>query len=248
MLFPIKNEYNTLANAYQKSNVKPDKQFSILPTVLKLVGDVNNKTVLDLGCGDGFFTREIASQGAKKVIAIDNSEKQIELAMQENKHLNIEYRLADIFQDSLPIVDIINSPFVLNYCQNLDAVRNYLMKLFNSLKLNGRLILVIDLPSGKNLEKFGARKTLAKDEDATPFSIELFDRESYLCTLHAVYFKESTVKRELEKVGFKNITSHRPIISSQGIEKFGEEFWEGYKDNCELGYITAEKYFGTGSN
>jgi len=50
------NDYSTLAHSYQKTDAKPDKKYSILPTVLMIAGDSSGKTVLDLGCGSGFFT------------------------------------------------------------------------------------------------------------------------------------------------------------------------------------------------
>ncbi len=39
---------------------------------------------------------------------------------------------------------------------------------------------------------------------------------------------------------YGNIQWHGPIISEGGIEKFGKEFWEGFVENSELGYVSAE--------
>lgn len=55
MIFKSRNNYNGIAEQYKKSDVKPDKQYSILSTTLKMIGDVQGKTVLDLGCWNGFF-------------------------------------------------------------------------------------------------------------------------------------------------------------------------------------------------
>lgn len=49
------NPYDSLARDYEQTSEKPDKKYSTLPTVLQLAGDMEGKTVVDLGCGSGFF-------------------------------------------------------------------------------------------------------------------------------------------------------------------------------------------------
>lgn len=236
----IKNNYNELAEVYNKSDLKPDKAYSILPTVLTLVGDLQEKTVLDLGCGDGFFTKAFAEKNALKVAGIDNSKKQIKLAKMI-KSEKIEYQLKDIFNDKLPRADIINSPFVINYVETTERLGDYFKRLYDAFNFGGKLVLVYDLPSGQNLAKFGAKKIVKEDKDESEMTIELYNQGKLICSLKAIYFTENTIQKLLQKVGFKNITTHFPIISEEGIQKFGEKFWEGYIENSELGYLTAEK-------
>lgn len=92
----VNNDYDVLADSYQSTDVKPDKKYSILPTVLMLIGELNGKTVLDLGCGSGFFTRYFALT-ASKVIGIDNSSEQIVRAKQHSTS-NVDYILANIMR------------------------------------------------------------------------------------------------------------------------------------------------------
>src|ERR1700754_3544099 len=54
--------------AYQQTDEKPDKLYSHLPSVLEIVGDLRGQTVLDLGCGSGFYTREYVKMGAWHVV------------------------------------------------------------------------------------------------------------------------------------------------------------------------------------
>jgi len=238
---PLLNDYNKLSESYQQTAVKPDKQFSTLPTVLKIAGNFENKIVLDLGCGSGFFSNEFAHNGAKKVFGVDNSVEQINLA-KKNPLENTEYVLADIFKDNLPVADIVNAPYVVNYATDINQLVKLFQNIYASLNKNGMLIIVVDLPEGKDLKKFGAVKNVLGEKiDGAKIEINLFNGEKFICTLNAVYFLPSTLEKTLRSIGFSDIAWHKPIVSDDGIKKFGEDFWKDYVESPELGYLTAIK-------
>jgi ubiquinone/menaquinone biosynthesis C-methylase UbiE len=51
----------------------------LMPRMLALLGDVRGRTILDLGCGEGGYTRELARRGAR-VLGVDGSARLIEVA------------------------------------------------------------------------------------------------------------------------------------------------------------------------
>jgi toxoflavin synthase len=231
------NDYEALPD-YKKSHAKPDKQYSILPTVLKLVGNTENKIIVDLGCGTGFFTIPLATT-ATQVFGIDNSETQLRFA---TKHPKVTYLEKDIFVDELPACDTIVAPFVINYATTAPILSHLFSKLYDSLSTGGTLVLVIDLPNNKKLERFGARKMIrGLVADEAPLQIDILNNGEKICTLDAIYFTPRTIEHTLELLGFKNICWHRPIVSDEGLEVTGSTFWDGYLDDPELGYLTARK-------
>ncbi len=238
---PILNDYNKLAECYQQASVKPDKLFSTLPTILKIAGNFENKIILDLGCGSGFFTNEFAKNGAEKVIGIDDSAEQINFA-KKNPLQNTEYILGDIFEGNLPITDIIIAPYVVNYATDKEQLTKLFQNIYDSLNKNGKLIAVVDLPEGKDLKKFGAIKNvLGEKVDGAKIEIQLFNNKELICTLNAVYFTPNTLENTLRIAGFGDIIWHKIIVSDEGIKKLGNAFWEGYINSSELGYISAIK-------
>jgi len=66
------------------------------PAQLALCGDVRGMTVLDVGCGNGYFTRALARRGAR-VTGIDISPRMIEHAKRQEstEALGIEYHVLD---------------------------------------------------------------------------------------------------------------------------------------------------------
>lgn len=54
------------------------------PVILKILGDVKNKRIIEIGCGNGYFSRLLAQKGAK-VTAIDLSGKLLEFAIVREK-------------------------------------------------------------------------------------------------------------------------------------------------------------------
>ncbi len=57
------------------------------PSYLGLFGDIQNLKILDLACGDGFYTRMIKEMGAE-ITGIDISEEMIKLAKQYDDGIN----------------------------------------------------------------------------------------------------------------------------------------------------------------
>jgi len=239
----LMNEYDSLAKSYKKSNIKPDKQYSILPTVLEMVGNCEGKTVIDIGCGAGFFTLPLAERGASLVCGIDNSAAQIELARKVSSHSRINYIVGDAFvQCCSKPADIITAPFVMNYARTTPILRHFFKLIHRSLKEGGKVVFVVDLPNGKSLKRFGATKTLLGPRtDETVMQIDLFNEERKICTLKAIYYTPETIEILLREVGFKTICWNKPIVSEEGIKAMGTDFWNGYTDDPELGYFTAEK-------
>lgn len=236
------NDYDSLATTYKKSDTKPDKQYSILPTVLKLVGRCKDKTVLDIGCGIGFFTLPLAQLGALKVYGVDNSRIQLKLASKMTKHRAIEYVQSDTFVDRIPSADIVVAPFIMNYASTVAILHHFFQRLYSSLRDDGTVVFVVDLPSSENLKRFGAlKKFVGKPKDEGRIQIDLFNEEKRICTLTAVYYTPKTIERLLKEVGFRSIRWHNPIVSQEGIKLLGENFWKNYANNSELGYITARK-------
>lgn len=236
------NDYDQLAASYSGSNIKPDKQYSILPTVLEMVGACGNKVITDIGCGAGFFTLPLAQRGATTVYGLDNSEAQIRLARQVSPHQAITYHTRDVFVDDLPPSDIIVAPFVVNYARTVPILAHFFRQLHAGLSPGGKIVLVVDLPNGRSLRRFGATKTLlGLKADQTVIQIDLFKDERIICTLTAVYYRPETIEALLREAGFRNITWHKPMVSAEGIAAMGANFWDGYTNDPELGYLTAEK-------
>lgn len=66
------------------------------PALKRMVGDVEGKSVLDVGCGEGCFSRFFAKAGAE-VTGVDLSDALIEAAVEEEERhpLGVRYFVAD---------------------------------------------------------------------------------------------------------------------------------------------------------
>ncbi len=234
------NNYDKLFRKYQKTHTKPDKQYSMLPTVLKLVVPLKNKTVVDVGCGDGFFSFGFAKK-AKKVYGIDNSKKQIDEA---KKHAlkNTQFIFSDMLDFNYPKSDIINMPFVLGYIKSPKTILKLFKKIHVSLNKNGKIIGIIDTPKTNihDNKMFGSVKTIKSLKEGMKLRIDLYD-DKKIISLNAFYHTKETLEHLLNSAGFTEIKWHKPIISKAGIKKHGVKFWEKYLNNLDIAYFTAKK-------
>ena len=59
-----------------------------IPQLFKLIGNVENLSILDLGCGTGKHDRKLIGMGARKVTGIDLSNNMINEATKKNNYSN----------------------------------------------------------------------------------------------------------------------------------------------------------------
>src|SRR5688572_13043319 len=72
------------------------------PVFLSLLPDVLGKRVVDLGCGAGQLALHLADAGAAAVVALDVSERMLELARADRSHPRITFRRMAIEDADFP--------------------------------------------------------------------------------------------------------------------------------------------------
>lgn len=108
------------------------------------------KTILDIGCGTGEFSRLLAKR-TDRVVAIDLSPNMIEVAKQRSRqYTNIDFQLADILQWEFPVeqFDAIVSIATVHHL----PVENLLPSLKTALKPGGSLV-ILDLLEHENVQE-----------------------------------------------------------------------------------------------
>ena len=119
----------------------------IIPSMLRLLGDVDGADVLDLGCGTSVFARELAGRGAK-VIGVDLAEKMLARAIELEKAepRGIDYRQGDAGDVS----EFADASFDVVTCNMaIMNVRNYAGAIghaYRVLKPGGRFVVSIMHP------------------------------------------------------------------------------------------------------
>jgi Methylase involved in ubiquinone/menaquinone biosynthesis len=88
----------------------------IMPYTLKWLGDVTGKKILDLGCGEGGYSRELAKRNAE-VVAVDCAEYSIEYA--KRKASENELNIAHYIRNSNDLYGIKDNYFDIVLCSML---------------------------------------------------------------------------------------------------------------------------------
>ena len=73
-------QYDGIADAYKRTKTSPLREHVEAYSFLRMLGDLQGLRVLDLACGDGFYTRAIAAAGAAEVVGVDISADMLTLA------------------------------------------------------------------------------------------------------------------------------------------------------------------------
>lgn len=138
-------------------------------------------TVLDIGCGNGYLTHDIAKK-AKKVVAIDLNEKNIKQAKEKFSKDNIEYLQGDATR--------------LNFNENFDIV--VLSNVLEHMEDRHSFLLKI----GQLTDKFLIRVPMINRDWLTYYKKEL-DCEYFLDPTHKIEYTIDSFTEELSKAGLK---------------------------------------------
>jgi ubiquinone/menaquinone biosynthesis C-methylase UbiE len=133
-------DYDKLAQHYlerrkDKSRFDYNRDIEV-PALIKIIGDVKNKIILDMGCGFGDHAEKISKQKFKKLIGFDISKELVKFA-NEQEITNSTFYVGDMskkLKHENSTFDVVYSSLAIHYIKNI----NKLFKEVNRvLKKNG---------------------------------------------------------------------------------------------------------------
>lgn len=207
----------------------PFRNYLHYPAVSKELGNVKGKTILDVGCGDGLFSRILASQGARVMGYDKSSEKITEAENLGSEYVTqIEYQVASpkTFKSSL-VFDSAASVMVLPYAASIDELKEFFTSTHTSLKSGGVFASLVFNPYFKNFnEVIGTRlfKKLDENEVEVNFLEPDTKRIMFKSLLHQ-YIKED-YESAAREAGFTNLTWSTLRPTEEGMAELGGNFWK----------------------
>lgn len=146
----MKDQYKKAGTkVFTRKNKNLQSDFLIRPPILKICGDVAEKSILDAGCGQGYLSIRLAKKGAI-VQGIDLSPQMIEEANTSNLHPNITYvqgdvmNIGQIYQNQK--FDIIIVSMVFPYFKK-QQISSFIDRAGKMLNPGGKIIIANTHPS-----------------------------------------------------------------------------------------------------
>lgn len=241
------NQYQKIAKKYQNA-VEEEiiGNYSVEPTLKLLLKSITNKSVLDIGCGEGRRTRLIKKQGASEVFGVDASRAMIKLAKQTEEKSPLGIKYACYEADKLPTVgsyDIATAFFVIHYAKNKVELAEMAKNIFKNLKSGGVLFCFNNNPDNPvfNDDKYGITIGPKNVREGDQIDVTFYKGKAVTVKFKCYYWKRETYTKALQDAGFSEIEWKKPFVSKEGLEKFGKSFWEDFFKKPTYIIITAKK-------
>lgn len=239
-------DYDAFAEQYHRFKESPFCRFAEEPTYFTIIGDLEGKSVLDLACGEGHYTRLIKTRGAARVVGVDYAEGMVALAREQEERapLGIEYRVGDAARlGRLGDFDLVTASYLLNYAPDRGALIDMCRSAHENLKPGGRLVTLItngDLahehysPASDKLKKYNIYfiAEAFPCTDGTPVKLYFCKDEVFSVTMY--HYDGATYKAALEEVGFKDVRSCAFTITPEGFAAMPAGYWRDFIDIAPL--------------
>lgn len=240
-------DYNAIADQYKRSKLTPWRRYIEQYTYFEILGDVTGLSLLDLACGEGFYSRLLRLHGAARVVGMDMSERMIALARatEVEPPLDIEYVVGDArtFRAS-ETFDVVTASYLLNYAQTEEQLAEMCATVAAALKPGGRFVAVNNNPrqSPSRFEAtrpYGFIKSVADDlHPGAPITYTLFlENESF--SFDNYYLSPDAHERALERAGFRDIEWLQPRLSPEWQGDRG--YWDAFFEDPSVIFLQARR-------
>ncbi|MBP2619615.1 class I SAM-dependent DNA methyltransferase [Chryseobacterium jejuense] len=115
------------------------------PVMKSLLLPVQDKTILDMGCGLGHQVRELLKQNPKKIIGLDISQNMLNEAQSRTSSSTVEWICSALedYDFGTNRFDLVISSMTLHYIENLNLL---FQKIYNGLKSGGQFLFSMEHP------------------------------------------------------------------------------------------------------
>lgn len=241
--------YDPIAEQYKRSKQTPWRTHIECFTLLETIGPVAGKSVLDLACGEGFYSRLLRHAGAAKVTGVDLSEGMVSLARQQERDqpLGIDYLVGDA--RSLRLADqydLVVAAYLLNYAATSADLAAMCRGIAACLKPGGRFASVncnpaLDFTASPSYRQYGFETSAAGPwRDGAPITWTFFLEDGPF-SIENYFLPVSVHEIAMRDAGFREARWHPPRLSAQGEAEHGLAFWEPFLQRSPVTFIECLK-------
>jgi SAM-dependent methyltransferase len=243
--------YDNIAEDYARSKLAPWRGYIERPTLFGLMGRPAGRSVLDLACGSGFYSRLIRAAGARRVVGVDLSAAMIGLARREEEAspAGVEYHVGDAAALDLgETFDLVFAAYLFNYARTAEELLAMGRSVSRHLAPGGRLVAVINNPEQSPAawgagRKYGFVKSAAlpltegaairytnyPQGGGAPFSFDNY------------YLGFPTHHQAFHAAGLGDVSWHLPRLSPEGESALGAAYWDDFLADPPVLFLTARK-------
>ncbi len=223
----------------------PIRNYLHYPAVIKELGELRDKRVLDIGCGDGLFDRKLAKEYGASVVGYDISPNLIAKAQKSEAEapLGIKYQNVDPlrFRSAEPFDNAV-AVMVLPYSPDSGYIKNFFWSAYNNLKAGGKFVSVIFNPEFRDFEEVVANRFFRK-AGTQKVNFDFLDPKNKEVVWNAelAQFSKSDYEQGAKDGGFTSVEWKNLIPDEEGVKKFGEAFWQGAIESQPYALVVAER-------
>lgn len=146
--FDTEKVYDKNAEKWLRMEPSSLSDFTARPRVFDACGELNSRSVLDIGCGEGYCARELKRRGAGDYLGVDLSSQMIDAAKKQElkDQYGIEYRTCNVVEFTPERqFDLCVAVFLFNYLRIEEMQRVFLM-VYEALPPQGEFIFSVPHP------------------------------------------------------------------------------------------------------
>jgi ubiquinone/menaquinone biosynthesis C-methylase UbiE len=232
-------QYDAIAREYQATKESPLRQYVEAFSFFNMLGDVQGQEVLDLACGEGFYTRLIAAAGARRVVGVDISAAMISLAeeLESQQSLGVEYHCADVATlPELGRFDVVSAAYLLHYAADNLQLQSMCERIAGQLKPGGRFVCINENPEQlfaafSGYTQYGFNKSaVGPQQDGAKLTYAMVSGRKMI-RFDVFYYARATYEAALYKAGFSEVRWVPLQLDPAGIEAHGAAYFQEYMDN-----------------
>lgn len=134
-------------------NGEPYKEFVIDPVMFSLIGNLYNKDLVEVGCGNGYLANTFLKKGVKSLVLLDISSNNLDRAKEKvSDKTKVKFLEADI-EKKIDIeshtADIVYSNMVMNEIENIQVPFS---EIFRILRDGGEFVFSVTHPTWDIIE------------------------------------------------------------------------------------------------
>jgi toxoflavin synthase len=246
----IAQEYDEIAHEYQDSKLLPFRDYVESYSLFRLIGKLDGRTVLDLACGEGHYTRRLKQAGASRVVGVDISPEMIKLAEESEKAnpLGCQYLVGNAATVSLgERFDVLVGVYLLNYASSKAMLVDLCRTIHDHLKPSGAFVginasMTLDPAKYANCQKYGLMLLTPNNRvEGDPITFLITNQDGTRFQIDNFFLQPETYAAAFADTGFCAFAWENLRVSDTGRERFPDGYWDAMLNEPPIVGMRAEK-------